>query len=490
METNPNKLIEKTKELFNQKKFDGIIGLLTDEVLKIILEKERDKAVELYIWRGNSWYNIKEYDNAISDYDKAIEIKDNYALAFYNRGFAWVFKNEYQNAIEDYRKAIEIDPNYKNAYVIRASIRRALKEYDTAIEDYSKAIDIDPNYANAYYNRGLAKIEKNIDLEGSKLDFEKYLELTADENDIWVKYANYYIEYINERINDKALSDIADLIANIKELLLINEDCITHYTSLSALKSLILDNNKFRISEGNFMNDSSEGRGFYHFLEYKPDTSLNDGFPSKSFSPKPFIGSFVTKNMSDDLNMWRFYGKEKGVEAKGCAITLRTQEFIEDINNSLPIGEEDYLKYESDINFYWVVYLKTGTTNFYIPNSTMSKELSELMTKLKEKVKSYTVENKTALEKYLNSIAFLFKSDAYKNENEVRLVVKGIEFKKKYNKNVIPPRVYIELESIKKSVEKITFGPKVDKVNEWASAFHYCYEVNAPEITISQLPYQ
>ena len=72
---------------------------------------------------------------------------------------------------------------------------------------------------------------------------------------------------------------------------------------------------------------------------------------------------------------------------------------------------------------------------------------------------------------------FLFKRDEYKNEKEVRLVIKGVEFEKKFckknkeDKSVNPPRVYIELEPIKKRVEQITLGPKVDKANEWASAF-------------------
>jgi tetratricopeptide (TPR) repeat protein len=359
MERNTNNLSEKAEKLYNQGKFEEIIVLLADEVLEKMLEKDSDKAAELYVWRGIAWYNKKDYDNAITDYDKAIAINPNYTLAFYNRGFAWVVKKEYNKAIEDYRKAIEIEPepDYANAYVVGASILKAMKEYDTAIEDYSRAIEIDPDCANAYYNRGLAKKENKVDFEGSKQDFEKYLELTADENDIWTKYANYYIEYINERINDKELSVIADLVDKIKDVLLINEDCITHYTSLSVLKSLILDSNKFRISEGNFMNDPSEGKEFFNFLKYDLYTR-QDGFLSESFSPKPFIGSFVTKDKYDDLNMWRFYGKEEGVEAKGCAITLRTQKFIEDINNSLPKGEENFYKYESDINFYWVVYLR------------------------------------------------------------------------------------------------------------------------------------
>jgi hypothetical protein len=128
---------------------------------------------------------------------------------------------------------------------------------------------------------------------------------------------------------------------------------------------------------------------------------------------------------------------------------------------------------------------------FYIPNSDeKSKGLKRLMTELKKKVFSYKVNDKASLEKYLNNIAFLFKSDAYKNENEVRLVVKGIEFKKKYNMDISPPSVYIELEPIKKIVEQVTLGPKVDKVNEWIAALHYSYEENAPAILISQRLYK
>ncbi len=490
MEINTTNLRESVAKLFTEGKFEEIVDLLSDEQIEAIIEKkEKDAAADLYIWRGNVRYEQKDYDNAIADYNKAIEINQNYTLAFYNRAFAWIGKKEYDKAIEDYNTVIKLNPDYlANAYVIKGSVLRAIKKYDEAIEYYNKAIDIDPEYANAYFNRGVAKKEYNIDLVGAKQDFEKFIELTESENDKWTKYASYYIEQIDE-LNDKELSAIADIVTKIKNLLLINEDCITHYTSLLVLKSLILDKSRFRLSEGNFMNDPSEGKEFFNFLEYKPYTSCYDCVRSENFSPKPFIGSFVTKDKYDDLNMWRFYGKEEKVEAKGCSITIHTQEFIKDINNSLPKGEEDYLKYESDINFYWVVYLENGLTNFYLPNSNNSESLRKLMIELKKKVKSYK-KNKVSLEKHLNSIAFLFKSDAYKNENEVRLVVKGIEFKKKYDQDVVPPRVYIELVPIKKIVKQITLGPKVEKVNEWASNFYYSYEVNAPEIIISHLPYR
>lgn len=450
---------------------------------------------KLYVGRGNTWYYQENYDKAIEDYTKAIDLKSNSVFAYYNRGLASFAKKKYDKAIEDYTKVIGFRPNFDVYYVDRGNALNANGKYEEAIEDYTKAIEINPESENAYYIRGLVKKEKNIDLEGSKQDFEKYLDLTTDENDIWTRYANYYIEYINERLNDKELADIADLVAKIKEVLLIKEDCITHYTSLSTLKSLVFNDNKFRISEGNFMNDPSEGKEFFNFLGYKPYISYQDGSILEIFSPKPFIGSFVREDEQNNLNMWRFYGKEEGVEAKGCAITLRSHKFIDEIKNSLSNEEKKAREAdESDINFYSVVYVdKKKPPKFYIPNPdgcVKLEILEKLMMELKEKVGSYSRDDKTFLEKYINNIAFLFKSDAYKDENEVRLVVKGIEFEKGYNMNVVPPRVYIELESIKKAVEHITLGPKVDRVNEWASAFHYNHEIDAPEIRISHLPYK
>jgi len=501
MEENSNTLRENVEKLFKQKKFDEITEILTDEVL------ETFEDADLYIWRGNALYYKKDYSGAISNYSKVIELNPNSELALYNKGTALASLAKFVKAIADFDKVIELNPDSVSAFVSRGSIRRVMEEYDTAIADYNEAIKIDPDNANAYYNRGLtyyikglAKKENNVDLKGSKRDFEKYLELTTDKNEVWTKYAKYYIEYLDDVIEYPKLLPIIKLVFDIKEKLLIQEECVTHYTSFSVLKELILEQSKFRISEGNFMNDPSEGKVFFDFLEEKPYSFRKDGSSAETFSPKPFIGSFVTNDKDDDLNMWRFYGKEEGVEAKGCAITLRTQEFIDDIDNILSDEEKEArLDNEREINFYWVVYLESDSTKFYIPSSDFkSQELTKLMLKLKKKVKSSKVMGEPPLEKYLNSIAFLFKSDSYKNENEVRLVVKGIEFDKKYceenkeNMSDNPPRVYIELEPIKKIVSQITLGPRVNKANEWASAFHYSYkgEDKAPIIRISHLPYK
>lgn len=491
MTTNIDKLLERIKELSNAKKHDEIIKELTDNFLEGIPKDKKDRVAELYLLRGNSWYDKGDYDSAIADYSKALEIKSNYALAFYCRATTrGPKKSDYKGALEDYNAFIEINnPDRDDIYVDRGTVFRQLKKYPEAIKDYSKAISLNPDCAEAYYNRGLTRKLYNTDIKEAKVDFERYLELTTSDDDVWSQYAKYYIKEIEERSSDDDLFFIANIIDEIKNLLRVDEDLITHYTSLSALANLILENSKFRITEGNFLNDPSEGTPFYKFLKYKTNIPSNNSFCSEDFAPKPFIGSFVDNENDDELNMWRFYGKEGEAEAKGCAITLWAQKFIEVINDSLS-KENDYTKYESDINFYRVAYLDKKTSKIYISDTKKTKKLNELMIKLKNCVTAYNIDDKKALEKNLNNIAFLFKSSNYKDENEVRMIVKGIGFTKKYMTNVIPPRVYIELDSIKPLVKQITFGPKVDSLERWTHVFRYGCENNPPEIKVSDIPYR
>ena len=46
---------------------------------------------------------------------------------------------EYQHAIEDYTRAIELDANLAEAYFNRGLARMALKQQDGAVSDLSKA---------------------------------------------------------------------------------------------------------------------------------------------------------------------------------------------------------------------------------------------------------------------------------------------------------------------------------------------------------------
>jgi tetratricopeptide (TPR) repeat protein len=47
-------------------------------------------------------------DRAIVDYNRAIEIKPDYALAYFHRGLVYAYKEYKDRAIADFRKSLEL----------------------------------------------------------------------------------------------------------------------------------------------------------------------------------------------------------------------------------------------------------------------------------------------------------------------------------------------------------------------------------------------
>ena len=122
-----------------------------------------------YLRRGNRHYDAGEYDDAITDYNQAIDLDSNIAAAYYNRGVAYTKLGKYAEAIADYDQAITLDPQDAAAYNNRGIAYRNLGKYAEAIADYDQAITLDPKYAAAYNNRGYAYD-----------DLGKYAEAIAD----------------------------------------------------------------------------------------------------------------------------------------------------------------------------------------------------------------------------------------------------------------------------------------------------------------------
>lgn len=49
-----------------------------------------------------------QYEQAISDFNKALEINPKYADAYYNRGYTYYLKEEYEKSWEDINKAQDL----------------------------------------------------------------------------------------------------------------------------------------------------------------------------------------------------------------------------------------------------------------------------------------------------------------------------------------------------------------------------------------------
>jgi Tfp pilus assembly protein PilF len=74
------------------------------------------------------------------------------AKFYNNRGIAFAEKGQYEQAISDFNKALEINPRYNKAYNNRGIVYRLRGQYHQAISDFNKAISTNPLDAEAYNN--------------------------------------------------------------------------------------------------------------------------------------------------------------------------------------------------------------------------------------------------------------------------------------------------------------------------------------------------
>ena len=67
----------------------------------LIVSQSHPKDAEAYNERGNTYYDLQQYDKALADYSKAIEIDPYFAKAYYNRGIIYDDLQQYDKALAD-----------------------------------------------------------------------------------------------------------------------------------------------------------------------------------------------------------------------------------------------------------------------------------------------------------------------------------------------------------------------------------------------------
>lgn len=111
---------------------------------------------------------INQYDDALKLYNTAIFFNKKSVLTYWRRAGIYYRYDEFQNAITDLNKAIEIDSTFNSGYLFgdRGDAKERIGDIQGAINDYSVAIKlckIEPNRPTSpkerfFYNRAIAYI--------------------------------------------------------------------------------------------------------------------------------------------------------------------------------------------------------------------------------------------------------------------------------------------------------------------------------------------
>ncbi len=92
--------------------------------------------------RGSIYLSRGEYDQAISEFTKAVEMNPKDSRAYKNRGAAYMNKGQYNQAISDYTKALEINPRDAEVYNARGRTYYFSGKYKESWEDLNKAEEL------------------------------------------------------------------------------------------------------------------------------------------------------------------------------------------------------------------------------------------------------------------------------------------------------------------------------------------------------------
>lgn len=103
--------------------------------------KVPDKAFER-LQQGLTYVNQKQYENALKEFTRAIEIHPQYATAYANRGLVYMQQKKYNKALDDLNKAVKLDPDNKMIHYNLTAYYSQQKQLDRALDSLDMALKL------------------------------------------------------------------------------------------------------------------------------------------------------------------------------------------------------------------------------------------------------------------------------------------------------------------------------------------------------------
>jgi tetratricopeptide (TPR) repeat protein len=165
--------IEKTSESIDRLESEGMQPIFLARGMSTI-----PKAVDFF-WLAAKKVTQRDYNGALGDFNRAIQLDPNFAYAYNGRGAIKAeINNDIQGGLADLNRAIQLDPNLAGAYKNRGVVRvRKLNDLQGGLADFDRAIQIDPKYSSAYALRGNLKYDRLNDRVGGIADMKEAAKL-------------------------------------------------------------------------------------------------------------------------------------------------------------------------------------------------------------------------------------------------------------------------------------------------------------------------
>jgi tetratricopeptide (TPR) repeat protein len=182
------------------------VGMRAIAACTRLIQSDRSASADVaaaLVNRGTAYDESGQHIRAIRDFDEAIRLKPNDAVAFNERGFAYLGLGQFSRAVADYDRAVALGPDFAEAYNNRGVAYNQMGLWGRTIDDFNQAIQLNPNYAEAFNNRGYARNHLN-QFMGAIYDLDTAIKLKPD---YFEAFYNRGISYIHLGQYPRALQD-------------------------------------------------------------------------------------------------------------------------------------------------------------------------------------------------------------------------------------------------------------------------------------------
>lgn len=164
-----------------------------------IIEPKSDRAAVQAFLKGRALVEEEgKHDEAIAELTKAIDKFDRHALAYERRGRVNHILKNYEDALYDYTKSIDLNPTNTSPYLGRGIIYQKNDELEKAIADFDLAIKtsipLQPIYWMAHRRKALCHLETD-DYSSAFNNLKFYSKRKfkpGDPNQEWQRFATYH----------------------------------------------------------------------------------------------------------------------------------------------------------------------------------------------------------------------------------------------------------------------------------------------------------
>jgi adenylate cyclase len=178
---------------------------------------KRPTSSTLSKWPGNAkahWVkgNILLFgpEEALAEYDAALEINPNFPAAYSARGFALILSGRAREALSSVQLALRISPRDPFAYFWHGNLCEAhlhLQEYKDAIEECRRSLNMNSSHSQAYIDL--------ISAYGAAGQMEQARQTVAELNKIlptvaWQTYREFSYDFSSNAQYRREVDDIVD----------------------------------------------------------------------------------------------------------------------------------------------------------------------------------------------------------------------------------------------------------------------------------------